>query len=79
MTLTLPSSTESRLTDRARKEGIEPSELADRMITSALDWADLPEDDTAAIEEGIRACLEGRVRPFEEFVAEHRSKYRASS
>lgn len=76
MTLTLSPTTEARLAEQAIRDGVDPNELADRIMNLGLDWVELPdEDETAAIEEGMRACEEGRVRPFEEFVREHTAKY----
>jgi predicted transcriptional regulator len=76
MTLTLTPSTEKRLAEKANREGVDPSQLADRILNAGLDWAELPEmDEAAEIEEGLRACEEGRVRPFEEFASEHQARF----
>ena len=80
MTVTLAPETAAKLKTEAAREGRDTDSVANELLSTALDWAALPEEDEVrAIAEGLQACREGRVRPFEECVAEHRTKYPAES
>ena len=75
MILELAPETEAKLVAMAETEQMDPVDLANRILINGLAWAELPEEDEiAAIEEGFRACDEGRVRPFAEYVAERSTK-----
>ena len=76
MPLTISRSTEQKLLKQAELQGVSPNDLADSIISDALDWS--LEDDPGAVEalrEAYAAEAAGRVRPFSEYVAEQKAQY----
>ena len=80
MTITIDSDTESRLREKAAREGKDIDTLASTLLNMALVWE---AQDRAEAVEGIRlgweACEQGRMRPFREFAAEQRAKFNLPS
>ena len=76
MTITLTRETETVLRRTAQRTGQEPDLIVNRLLAEVLtqqEQALLVE--VAAIQEGLDAIDQGRVRPFKEFMAEHRQRY----
>jgi predicted transcriptional regulator len=76
MTLALTPETEEMLREKARAAGRDVTQLGNELLNSAM-HLDLfsDEEEVEAIREGLKACEEGRVRPLEEVLAEHRLRY----
>lgn len=76
MALTISPELEARVRQRAERQGTPAEAFAEDLIITALDLQDYDlAEEVAAIEEGLKACEEGRERPFGAFIAEHRTKY----
>lgn len=80
MTITLTPEVEARLHEEAARQGQEANAFAVALLSAGLEearrsWA----EEVTAIQEGLDAVREGRERPFEEFLAEHRSRYSAAN
>jgi len=81
MAITLTPETETRLRQRAEREGQDADTLADTLLADALadDPDDLTPEDAAAIRDGLRRGLEaaaaGRVKPLSQAVAEARHRH----
>jgi predicted transcriptional regulator len=76
MTITLKPETEARLRERAAREGVDVSAIADEIVLAGLEWG---EREHAEAVDGLRHSLaesdSGRVRRFSEVAAEWRVKY----
>lgn len=81
MTITLTPETETRLRERAKRDGQDVSTLADAMLADALasDPDDLTDEEVAQIRVGIRRgladCEAGRAKPVAEWAAQIRRDY----
>ena len=76
MTITLQPELEEKLRETAQREGVEVEALAhDLLIESLEQKTRVLTDDIAAVQEGIDALREGRERPFDEFLSEHRTRH----
>ena len=76
MTITLAPEAETALRKTAQRIGQEPDFIASRLLVETLTQLEQEyADDVAAIQEGLDAIDQGRVRPFKEFMAEHRQWY----
>jgi len=76
MTITLTPHTEEQLRETARREGQDIDILAEAILAESLALrARQFDEDVKAIQEGLDAVDQGRVRPFREFMAEHRRLY----
>ena len=76
MTITLAPEAETALRRTAQRTGQEPDLIASRLLVEVLTQQE--QDllvEVAAIQEGLDAIDQGRVRPFREFMAEHRQRY----
>ena len=72
MTITLNPQIEAKLLEKARREGQDPSNLANDMLSDYLE-AEAPDSQisTADVREAIRA---ERAKPMEQYIAEQRVK-----
>lgn len=81
MTITLTPATETRLRERAERDGQDMSSLADAMLAGLLesDPDDLSDEAVAQIRSGIRQgladCEAGRAKPVAEWAAQLRRDY----
>ena len=76
MTITLAPEAETALRKTAQRTGQEPDTIVSRLVLESLTQMEQQyADDVAAIQEGLDAIDQGRVRPFKEFMAEHRQRY----
>ena len=76
MTITLAPEAETALRETAQRTGQEPDTIVSRLVLETLPQMEQEfMAEVAAIQEGLDAIDQGRVRPFEEFMAEHRRKY----
>ena len=76
MTITLTPQTESRLREKAQREGGDINTLAETLIAAALDWEAQERAETiAGIQRGEQAAVQGQERPLAEFLAEQRTKH----
>ena len=81
MTIILTPETETRLRERAERDGEDISALADALLADALmsDPDELTEEQAAELRVGIRRGLEaaaaGRVKPLAQAVAEARQRH----
>ncbi len=76
MTVTLTPEAETALRRTAQRTGQEPDLIVNRLLAEVLTQQEqelLVE--VAAIQEGLDAIDQGRVRPFKEYMAEHRQRY----
>jgi len=79
MTIILEPETEAKLRETAQREGQDADALANALLAEVLERkAREFAEEVAAIQEGLDAVREGRERPFEEFLAEHRARYPAA-
>ena len=76
LTITLPSSVEARLQERALQENRATEELASSLLIRLFedDEADRA-DEIEGIRRGLEAAKHGRLRPLEEFASEQRTKH----
>jgi hypothetical protein len=80
MTIVLEPETEARLRETAQRGGWDVNALANALLAEALEQKDSEFVETvAALQVGLEAVKEGRERPFEEFLAEHKARYRSDS
>lgn len=76
MAITLTPETEAKLRETASREGQDADALADAMLAAVLaQRAQEFEEDIAAVQEGLDAIDQGRVRPFKDYIAEHRQRF----
>jgi hypothetical protein len=76
MTITISSSTESLLRERANREGKDPDDVADALLADALAWQEIDRARAAeAIGVAIKEFADGRGRPAREALEELRRKY----
>ena len=76
MAITLTPETEAKLRETASREGQDADALADSMLAEVLaQRAQEFEEDIAAVQEGLDAIDQGRVRPFKDYMAEHRQRF----
>ena len=76
MTVTLTPETETRLRQKAERDGQDINAVADTMLAMVLEWeAEEYADMLKGIQRGLEDSDIGRVRPFAEFAAEMRAKY----
>ena len=76
MTITLAPEAETALRKTAQRTGQEPDTIVSRLVLETLTQIEQEfMAEVAAIQEGLDAIDQGRVRPFEEFMAEHRRTY----
>ena len=76
MAITLTPETEAKLRETASREGQDADALADAMLAAVLaQRAQEFEEDIAAVQEGLDAIDQGRVRPFKDYMAEHRQHF----
>ena len=76
MTITLKPETEERLRVTALREGQDADTLAETLLAEVLAQREEEfAEDIAAVQEAWTAIHEGRVRPFQEFLAEHRQRF----
>ena len=76
MSITLTQQTETRIQEKAKREGRDVNAIADALISSALDWEAQEQSETLeGIRRGDQAVEEGRERPLQEFLSEQRSKH----
>lgn len=76
MTITLAPEAETALRKNAQRTGQEPDAIVSRLLVETL--AQMEQEFTAdviAVQEGLDAIDQGRVRSFKKFMAEHRQKY----
>lgn len=76
MTITLAPDAETALRKTLQRTGQEPDAVVSHLVLATLtQMEEQRAEDTAAIQEGLDAIDQGRVRPFKEFMAEMRQKY----
>ncbi|MBW3622848.1 MAG: hypothetical protein KY468_05495 [Armatimonadetes bacterium] len=76
MTITLQPEIEARLRESARREGLDLDSFVNALLEETLERrARQRDEDVAAVREGLDAIREGRERPLNEFLAEHRSRH----
>ena len=76
MTVVLEPQMEAKLRELAFREGQDAQILANAWLAVSIAQHEQEfEDNVRAIQEGLYAADQGRVRPFEEFLAEHRQRY----
>ena len=76
MSITLTQQTETRIQEKAKREGRDVNAIADALISSVLDWEAQERSETLeGIRRGDQAAEEGRERPLQEFLSEQRSKH----
>lgn len=79
MTITLTPDIEARLRDEAARRGAATDTLAVELIAAGLEAAGREwESDVAAIQEAFDAIDQGRERPFDDLLTEHRTQYGGS-
>lgn len=76
MAITLKPETEEKLRQVAQRQGQDAQSLADVWLAESIARYEQEfEANVAALQEGLDAIDKGRVRPFEEFLSEHRQRY----
>jgi predicted transcriptional regulator len=76
MAITLKPETEEKLRQVAQRQGQDAHSLADIWLAESIARHEQEfEANVAAIQEGLDAIDQGRVRPFEDFLSEHRQRY----
>jgi predicted transcriptional regulator len=76
MTITLAPEAETALRETAQRTGQEPDTIVSRLVLETLPQMEQEfMAEVATIQEVLDAIDQGRVRPFKEFMAEHRWKY----
>ena len=76
MTVTLTREAETVLRRTSQRTGQEPDLIVNRLLAEVL--AQQEQElliEVAAIQEGLDAIDQGRVRPFKEYMAEHRQRF----
>ncbi len=76
MTLTLTPETETRLREKAVREGQDVNAGADALLRAALEWDAQERAETLeGLRRGIAASDAGRARPLSAFAGEMRARY----
>jgi predicted transcriptional regulator len=76
MSITLSPEVEAKLRDLAEKRGVDIEVYANALMNSVIEVDRQEYDETVtAIEEAMEDVREGRVRPYSEFIREHRARY----
>lgn len=76
MTITLTPTMETRLREKAEREGQDFDQVADTLLQIALDWKEQEQADTIEVlQRSLAASDTGRVRPFSEFAEDMQKKY----
>lgn len=76
MTIILKPETEERLRVTALREGQDADTLAETLLAEVLAQREQEfAEDIAAVQDAWAAIHEGRERPVEEFLAEHRQRF----
>lgn len=76
MAIVLKPETEEKLRQTAQWEGQDADTLADTLLAEVLAQREREfAEDIAAVQEAMEDVRAGRVRPYEEFLAEHRLRY----
>jgi predicted transcriptional regulator len=76
MTITLTPETETRLREKAEREGQDINAVADALIAAALEWeAQERAEAIEGVQRGDQAAAEGRERPLSLFLDEQRAKH----
>ena len=76
MTVILEPETEAKLRDLAQREGQDAQALANAWLAESVARHEREfEESVKAIQEGLDAVDQGRVRPFEDFLSEHRRRF----
>lgn len=71
MTLTIHPETEAKLVEKARRDGTNVNDLADALLSAALDGEDEERADAiSGIQRGLESAASGRVRSAEEVFAD---------
>ena len=77
MTIILTPEIQARIQEKAQQEGTDFNAVVNNLLLSALDWEGFDKEETIkGIQRGLDDSDVGRVRPFSEFAAEMRTKYR---
>jgi len=75
MTITLEPETESKLSEKAKREGRTIDALANDLLAEILEQeAREFAQNVAAIKEGFEAIAAGKEKPLEQYIAEQREK-----
>ena len=76
MTVVLEPQTGAKLRELASREGQDAQALVNAWLTERIARHEQKfEENVRAIQQGLDAADQGRGRPFEEFLAEHRQRY----
>lgn len=76
MTVILEPQTEAKLRELASREGQDAQALANAWLAESIARHEREfEENVRAIQEGLDAVDQGRVRPFQEFLSEHRRRF----
>ena len=76
MAITLKPETEEKLRQTAEWEGQDADTLADTLLAEVLAQREREyAEDIAAVQEAWVAVHEGRERPYQEFMADHRRRF----
>lgn len=76
MTLTLEPETEAKLREMAHREGQDAQVLANAWLAESLARHEREfAENVRAIQEGLDAVDQGRVRPYEEYLEEHYRRF----
>ncbi len=76
MAITLKPETEEKLRQTAQWEGQDADTLADALLAEVLAQRQREyTEDIAAVQEAWVAVREGRERPYQEFLADHRRRF----
>jgi len=76
MTVVLEPQTEAKLRELASREGQDAQALANAWLAESIARHEKEfEENVKKIQEGLDAIDQGRVRPFEEFLSEHRQRF----
>lgn len=76
MAIAIRPETEARLERKALGEGRDLDSIVDELLTVGLDICELdPLDVPTAIQEGLDAVNEGRVKPLPQYLEEQRLKH----
>lgn len=79
ITVTLDGELADKVHNRALQEGRDTDALLRDLIANQVDAQDeVFLDDTAALREAFDAVRQGRERPYDDFMHEHRSKFPSS-
>ena len=80
MTITITPDVESRLREKAEREGQDMDVLINRLLTTAMEWEALDREEAiAGIRRGLEASAAGRVRTASEVFEDMRSKLKTGA